>query len=62
MTLQIAHQKCNDCKFYSNTTLYELCLHARSAYIYEHQDFHTIQHMRSEQNPCGTQAILFVRK
>jgi len=60
MTFRVATQKCNGCKFYNQTNLYELCLHKQSGFMYlGQQEFHTIQHMRAENHPCGLLATLF---
>lgn len=52
---------CRDCVYYRETSLFELCDHAASAYtVAGKADVHTVGHMRSRS--CGERAINFTQK
>lgn len=50
--------KCRDCKHFSETVVFELCLHPSSKYVVaELEDFHTATHMR--RHACTETAVNF---
>lgn len=61
VAVNAAPKSCEGCKHCERGTLFELCLHAESAYFANGaSDFHTTAHMRDERGgKCGPERKLF---